>query len=112
MNRAADLLKKKRLDRKVKHFMKARAHLRTQITLVVLQKYTSFLSIAEVTVRIKKIHTARNDMSRLGDEFNPRHFTEFFADKFLPELLFALQKFSMPREMEKTYRRAIRRAKI
>ena len=108
---AEDWKEKRRLDREIKRLVRAKAHLRRQTTIDSLRKDASALSLADVAARIKKVQDATDDASRLGDELKPRDFTEFFADKPAPQNLVALRKYTLPTEMEKIYRQAIRRAK-
>ena len=109
--KAEDWMEKRRLDREIKRLVRARTHLRRQVVANNLRKTSSSLSIADVAARIEKVHAAADNASRLGDELKPRDFTEYFANKPTPKSLIALRKYTLPREMEKLFRKAIRKAK-
>lgn len=49
--------------------------------------------------------------SRIGDEHKLRNLTEFFSAKPDPKSLITLRKYTLPRNMGKLYRQAIRKAK-
>lgn len=109
--KATDWLEKRRLGREIKRLLRAKAHLRIQVAMEKLRKDVRSLSLSDVAVRIKKVHAATDDASRLVDELKPRDFTEFFADKPTPKSLITLRKYTLPVEMERICRQAIRRAK-
>ena len=109
--KADDWLEKRRLDREIKRLVRAKAHLRRQITVENLRKDASALSLADVAARIQKASAVSDDACRRGNELIPRDFTKFFADKPPPASLVTLRKYTMPSEMEGIYCDAIRRAK-
>jgi len=97
--KADDWLEKRRLDREIKRLVRAKAHLRRQITVENLRKDASALSLADVAARIQKASAVTDDACRRGDELIPRDFTKFFADKPPPASLVTLRKYTMPSEM-------------
>jgi len=109
--KAADWLEKRRLDREIKRLVRAKAHLRRQVTADNLRKDASALSLADVAARIQKASAVTDDACKRGDELVPREFTKFFADKPPPASLVPLRKYTLPREMEGIFLNAIRRAK-
>lgn len=93
-------MEKRSLNREIKRFLGAKAHLRRLITVEDLLKDSRSFFLSEVAARNKKIHDATDGASRLGDELKPRNFTEFFADKPDPQSLVALRKYTLPVEIK------------
>ena len=109
--KADDWIENRRPDREIKRLVRAKAHLRRQVAVDNLRKDASALSLADVAARIQKASAAKDDACKRGDELVPRKFTQFFADKPPPENLVPLRKYTLPREMEDIFTKAISRAK-
>lgn len=58
----------------------------------------------------KRVRAETDYAGRLGDALRPRDFTGFFAENPPPQIRVPLRKYTLPIEMEKTYRQAITRA--
>lgn len=97
---AADWIEKRRLYCEIKRLVREMTHRCRQVTVNKLRKTASSISLSEIAARITKIHNATDAASRLGDEFKPSAFTEFFADKPAPKTFVALRKYTLPGEME------------
>lgn len=64
----------------IQRLVREKEHIRRKITFENVRRDASLLSLANVAAKIAKHYSASDEVSGLGDEINPRAFTEFFSD--------------------------------